>query len=278
MNCKIQILTVVTFVLAIASPALGQEQASFVPQPTTGETTALSAAPEQAPEVNPATVDPMALAPVAKNPAEANVVPKQVQGSPYPNNSLPLYNSPKFNLQFGLGITGIVASGVLYPFAYESWSYYFGGIQLDFLWRVHSRLTLQFSPGILISDTRDEWNQLLVEVPFSLGLRIHLRALPKEDSGVFVMPYAALGFQMNFLFGAGPTYDSQSLYDYYTIPPSLYLGANLGAGVELRLHKHFAIHGEVRGFAQGPVNIRGYDVYLPPRIGLYLGTGLAAYF
>ncbi len=212
----------------------------------------------------------------AKAFAQASPSPKK-DSSVSPLKKPPAF-SQTFHRQFGIGLTGVFGSGVFYPFQEGTWSYYHGGIQLDILGRLHPRLTLEVSPGVLISNARDLDDHLLVEFVSSVGLRIYLLSLPPQPEKVVFMPYVVAGFQLNALFGADPVPDFSGQYSYYTIPPSLYLGAFLGLGTEVRLKEHLALQIDIRGFAQGALDVYRYQVYLPPRLGVRFGVGIAWYF
>lgn len=188
--------------------------------------------------------------------------------------------TPPFRRQFGLGVTGIFAQGVLYTFAKDPWSYYHGGVQGDFLFQVHPRVTLELSGGVIFSDAVNQKGERLTESPVSLGLRVYVKNFSHYKKCFDWTPYVAFAPQLNILWNGTPTSDYVKTggISFSTSPSSLYLGANLGVGVEFRIYEHFSLNADLRGFGQGPLDSAGTGVTLASRYGLRFALGIAGYF
>ncbi len=178
----------------------------------------------------------------------------------------------RFQKQFGIGGTMIPVYGAWYLGREGG---YYGGVQLDFLGRVHPQLTLEGSVGIIAAA------RSLIEFPISLGMRVYLRALPTRIDRIYLMPYLTVGFQVGipldrsryfYIDGFGGSYPQ-----VYSPAAALYIGANLGAGLEIRFKRHFAMNVDLRFTGDGAVDIYQYERNIYPRLGLRLGIGVAGY-
>ena len=161
-------------------------------------------------------------------PPRVSVQPYQpVNASPYPYGRVVRYRP-----QFGIGLrgTGLYTDSALL-------SYGQGGVNLDFMLRVHPRITMELSVGYQRIDDEDAYytSYLRTDVPLILGMRIHPGPVRWP-----VSPY--------FVIGAGADFASADLPG---VGESTVLGeVQGGGGVEFRIGRHFEFSLDLRGFGR----------------------------
>ncbi len=191
-----------------------------------------------------------------------------------------VFESP-FNPQFGLGLTGIFAQGLWgLP---EGNGIYHGGFQINFLWRVHPRVTLELSGGGVFSNRFAETGERLSEAVLSPGVRVFL-TMPKDNRVKFfqILPYVTAGPELTALYPQihyeSTTVGPNSVLHIERTYPLLYMGGHVGLGVEMRLSSYVALTLDAKFLAQGAIDFWGDSKqHSPARLGVRGSFGLAFY-
>ena len=155
----------------------------------------------------------------------------------------------RFRPQLGIGIhaTGLIAGSDLLVYGQ-------GGINFDVLFRVHPRLTLEFSIGYQHTDSADDWYGYYYrnDMPLLLGMRIYTGRLSWR-----VQPYivAAIGGDRAYV-------ETPDAAQY-----SWFGEAQFGGGIEFRPLRSFAVNLDLRGFGRFR-SATSDDIYLSDPYGL----------
>jgi len=173
---------------------------------------------------------------------------------------------PMWSSRIGLGVRG---TGQVIN---DGWNNL--GIGGEFLYRVSPHLSTELAAEYQRS-TGSESHLDRVDIPVTLGLRVHIG----RPTWV-VSPY--------FVFAAGVGYASQDLK--FTTDDAIYVDAQIGGGLELRLGQHFAVTADARLDAKKRANgvadnvlattsIDGKPVHaLGDEVGGQFRLGVAVYF
>jgi hypothetical protein len=230
-----------------------------------------------APLARAQTAEPLPPPPVYSNgavvPGDPYYQPPQAQPPVYVQPAPPVYGqssvrpAPRFRSQFGLGarVLGTWSSNGLIEFSQ-------GGVGVDLLLRatryVSTELSLQY---LRVGVDRSIYDR--TDVPILFGLRVHL-AGPRA----VVAPYLA--------GAAGASWARLDLPDVRE--EAWFVEGQLGGGLEIRIGRHFALSGDVRGVGKARVGsaprLVSYDIYgdqrelMGSQAGVSATLGAAGYF
>ncbi len=208
-------------------------------------------------------------------------------GEPKSSNDTKTKNAENlFHFQVGAGITLIPVRGVGYVHLnlgsiFGERGYYQGGFQGNVFFRVHPRVTVGLGLGYLISGVRSIDGDLRQEFNLTAGVRVYLRALPKEIAKpLFIMPYLSGGPQFSALFPdvriQVGSENNRSEVSYHLFS----LGAFLGAGAEFWINSHISLHAEAQFLFEGIIDKERYvgTMYGKARLGGQMNMGVVWYF